>query len=401
MNAMHRETHYPAPASARAAWPRRAGQCVTGLVLGTERRRRIRLLQWLVACAVYSGSAAVMYSGIDAGWMDPAHLRAWSVFVASGLLAVYVALRTGWSERLRDPALTEVQIVMGAIAVDWGYLICGPVRTLALFPLLLILIFGAFSLHWRRILGLSVFALASLAFVMHVLARMPELRGAWPQTPLPVDRHNMVMMLMLVPALAVSVARLSTLRTRLREQKHELAEALAQVQRLASCDELTGLPNRRALLQRLDRAQQAATAGAPGFCIAIIDLDNFKQVNDRLGHARGDQLLVAFAERIAAVMRSRDLLGRWGGEEFLVVVNDLPLPAARDVIERLQQEAACIESISGPLTFSAGVAEYRRGENVLDTVSRADSAMYRAKHAGRDAVRIEQAPAAEAGAASG
>lgn len=368
---------------------------------GRDRHRRLRLLQWATGGAVYIVAALLMSTGVRAGWMDPDQLFGWCAFVAVGSAIAYVLLRSGWSERFRDPSLTQWQIAMGIVAVCWGYLICGPVRTLALFPLLLILIFGAFSLHWRRILGLSVFALASLAFVMHVLARMPELRGAWPQTPLPVDRHNMVMMLMLVPALAVIAARLSTLRTRLREQKRELAEALAQVQRLASCDELTGLPNRRALLQRLERAQQAATAGAPGFCIAIIDLDNFKQVNDRLGHARGDQLLVAFAERIAAVMRARDLLGRWGGEEFLVVVNDLPLPAARDVIERLQQEAACIDSISGPLTFSAGVAEYRRGENVLDTVSRADSAMYRAKHAGRDAVRIEQAPAEEAGAASG
>ncbi len=364
-------------------------QRLMDVLVSTDLRRRIRLLQWLVGSVVYIGAGLLMYSGIADGWMHASDLAAWSVFVAVSHLAAYFALRSGWSERLADPALTQWQIATGVIAVDWGYLICGPMRTVALFPLLLIFAFGAFSLHWRRILALTAFAVLTLALT--VAAREAGMvQRQWPQfESLPIDRGNFLMVLVLLPALSFIAARLSVLRSTLHRQKRALAQALAEVQRLATCDELTGLPNRRSMMERLAQAQADMRDGGAGFCVAVIDLDDFKQVNDRLGHAQGDELLRAFAREASGLLRGSDQLGRWGGEEFLLLLHGVEPGDARRVVERLQQQAATVDAATGPLRFSAGLARYRPGENVLDTVARADQAMYAAKRAGRNAVRID------------
>lgn len=376
----------------------RNAQGLVDRVASRDPRRRTRLMQWLVAVVVYAGAALIMQRGIGQGWLHGAAFAAWVTFVASCLAACYAAVRSGWSERYSDPALTQVQIVMGIIAVVWGYLICGPVRTITLFPLLLIFAFGAFSLHWRRIVSLTVFAIAALGAAMLVLEAGLVARETRPLDPLVVDRINFLMVLIVLPALSVIAARLSSMRSALRAQKRALSRALEEVHRLATCDELTGLPNRRSMLDRLAHAQAVAARGGVGFCVAVIDLDDFKQVNDALGHAKGDELLRAFAREAGALLRGTDRLGRWGGEEFLLVLDASGPADAQRVLERLQQQAATIRAGAGPLRFSAGIAEHRPGEDVCETIARADQAMYAAKRGGRDAVRLEAPANAAAGA---
>lgn len=374
---------------ARAAFANRT----TDAVFSVDPRRRIRLLQWVVGSAVYIGAGLLMYSGIADGWMHARDLVPWSLFVGISHVAAYIGLRTGWSERLADPALTQWQIATGVIAVDWGYLICGPMRTVALFPLLLIFAFGAFSLHWRRILALTAFAVLTLALTVW-LREKGFVQRDWPaHESLPIDRGNFIMVLVLLPALSFIAARLSVLRSTLHQQKRALTQALAEVQRLATCDELTGLPNRRSMMERLAQAQADVLGGGACFCVAVIDLDDFKQVNDRLGHAKGDELLRAFAREAGGLLRGDDELGRWGGEEFLLLLHGVEPGDAKRIVERLQQRAATVDAATGPLRFSAGVARYRPGESVLETVARADQAMYVVKHSGRNAVRIDPSAA--------
>ncbi|WP_330970739.1 hypothetical protein, partial [Lysobacter sp. A3-1-A15] len=123
-------------------------------------------------------------------------------FLVVAQLAVYVALRSGWSERLNDPALTAAQIVLGVVAVEWGYVICGPARSVTLLPLLLIFTFGAFSLSWRRILWLTVFALTSLIAVAAALHATRPGTGTWSldNAELRIDLTNVMMILILLPA---------------------------------------------------------------------------------------------------------------------------------------------------------------------------------------------------------
>jgi diguanylate cyclase (GGDEF)-like protein len=380
------QTQTQAPFARMPLW--RLARVASQLVLSPDRRRAIRLVQWVTAGGIYLGCAALMALGIEGGWMTAGRLSGWFLFVATGTAVAYVALRTGWSERFRDPALTDWQIAMGIVAVDWGYAICGPMRTLALLPLLVVFAFGAFALRWRQIAVLTTFALSSLGAVPAWLALAPP---PWRDTPpaagLPVDRINFLLVLVVLPALAVIAARLSWLRSTLRAQRARLMEALAEVQRLATTDELTGLPNRRWITERLAHEQQRADAEGSPFCLAILDLDRFKRINDRLGHARGDEVLRDFAHCARELLPARDTLARWGGEEFLLLMPGIALDEASARVRDLLQGVHRLQVEGAPLTFSAGVAQHAQGRDVLDDVIVADERLYVAKQAGRDRVQ--------------
>ncbi len=162
------------------------------------------------------------------------------------------------------------------------------------------------------------------------------------------------------------------------------AEARASALDLAAHEDvLTGVRNRRGFLADV----AAADAGGRG-AIVLIDLDHFKQVNDRLGHDAGDRVLRGFAERLSGELRRRDLLARWGGEEFAMLFWDVTEEEAVRVLERVARTLIGdpIERIEGrAVTFSAGVARYRQGG--LDAaLGEADEALYLAKHGGRNRV---------------
>ena len=358
------------------------------LLASREPHRRLRLLQWLIATLVYAGATTLLVTGIGQGWMRTGALRIWIGFVASVQLISYVALRSGWSERFRDPSLSVWQLAMGVLAVNWGYVICGPMRTSALFPLMVIFAFGAFALRWRQIAFLTALAVASLVVAV-------ALRTAYPQwvpargtvDPFRVDVNNVLMILVVLPALAVVAARLSSLRQKLRDQRAALANALKEVERLAVSDELTGLPNRRSMQMLLDRSITLSDRGIASFCVAILDIDHFKAVNDELGHAAGDAVLREVGRLGRGVVRATDELGRWGGEEFLLVMPGAA-DAAAAAVARVREAVRAGAHPERAVTLSAGIAEHRRGEHADALLARADRALYAAKRGGRDRAEL-------------
>ena len=366
-------------------------------VLGTDPRRRIRTGQWAFSLWVYVASGFVLWFNM---WQQEGYavlFLGWCVFVALGLALVYVALRSGWSERFADPALTTTQIALGVLVVEWGYFICGPARSLTLFPLLLIFVFGAFSLDWRRITWLTLFALASLVACVATLHAIRPGMASWSlqDADLRLDLSNVLMVLILLPAVSLVAARLSSLRSRLRSQRAELTEALREVRRLAIHDELTGLANRRHMQERLEQEQRRCQRTGRHFSIAVIDLDHFKRINDTLGHAVGDAVLRAFAVEAVAALRTSDVMARWGGEEFLLLLPDVSGVQAHASVVRLLERVRVLPCAPGlPLSFSAGVTEHRQGETVAETVARADRQMYAAKRAGRNTVELAEAGSA-------
>jgi diguanylate cyclase len=376
-----------------AAAGRRANpfaSCVDAL-LSVHPRRRMRLTLWLVAALVYVASGVVLWFGMRQGWMDAGRLVPWCAFLACALVVVYAALRSGWSERFTDPGLTALQIVIGVIGVDWGYFICGPVRSMTLFPLLLIFTFGAFSLGWRRIAALTAFALASLLGT--VIALHASRAGTAPtglrDADLHLDLANVLMISIMLPALSFVAAMLSGLRAKLRAQRSALTDALLELRRIATHDALTGLGNRRYMDQRLAEEQAISERLERPFSIALIDLDHFKRINDLRGHAGGDQVLQWFADQTRTALRSCDQISRWGGEEFLVLMPGTAGPHALVCVERLLQHLHVVQvGDATQLSFSAGVTEYRNGEALAETIARADREMYAAKDAGRNNVRL-------------
>ena len=363
-------------------------------VFSPDPRLKIRIMQWMIASLVYAGAALMLLAGRFQGWMSNMEMLGWYGFVGMVMFVGYAALRTRWSERFVDPAMTLWQLSMGVIAVLWGYLICGPMRTAALLPFMVIFGFGAFSLRRRHIAFLTALALGGLLLVIVLRNALPGFAERQQQAriaSLAFDLNNLLMVAFVLPVLAALAVRQSGLRRALREQKAALATALGEVKRLATYDELTGVPNRRSMSETLGDAANLANRGGPGFSVVVIDLDHFKQVNDTLGHAQGDVLLHEFATLASSGLRGTDTFGRWGGEEFLFLLGGINPEAAAHVVDRLQARLRDTPLAGHTVQFSAGISAYRLHEDPDATVARADTAMYAAKHAGRDTVRIARA----------
>lgn len=168
-----------------------------------------------------------------------------------------------------------------------------------------------------------------------------------------------------------------------------------EIERLARTDALTGLPNRRHMMAVAEDTLVRAGSAGRTVSLVLLDLDHFKRVNDELGHAAGDDVLVEVGRRLAGALRGGDTIARWGGEEFCLLLPDAGLDAAHAVVARLLERlrATAVPTREGPLvvTASAGVAELGLGESGIDALlHRADVALYEAKRAGRD--RVMRAP---------
>jgi two-component system, cell cycle response regulator len=167
---------------------------------------------------------------------------------------------------------------------------------------------------------------------------------------------------------------------------------LEETRRLANNDGLTGLPNRRRASERLEIELSRSRRYRNPMAVALCDVDHFKHVNDQFGHNMGDEVLVHVARALSASLRQVDLVGRWGGEEFLVILPETDVAGARIVGERLRKSVETLPPFKdGPdkLTCSVGVAVFAGDTNTAGFVDRADQALYRAKRSGRN--RVEHA----------
>ncbi len=160
------------------------------------------------------------------------------------------------------------------------------------------------------------------------------------------------------------------------------------LEQMASRDPLTGAGNRRAMKEDLVQATTLMAEQGQSATLILIDLDDFKQVNDRHGHDSGDQTLITFANAMRGNIRNEDGFYRFGGEEFVILLPDVSVETGRDIAEKLHESiSGNLHGPTGPIRYSAGVAGLRPGENWEQWLGRADKAMYEAKQAGRDQVR--------------
>nr|WP_269143589.1 GGDEF domain-containing protein [Massilia phyllostachyos] len=174
----------------------------------------------------------------------------------------------------------------------------------------------------------------------------------------------------------------------------------AEMARMATTDCLTGLPNRHAFLERAEAARQAALRQRQPLALAMMDIDHFKQINDRFGHASGDEALTVFANTARATLRKHETIGRLGGEEFAMVLPNAHLQSALQAAERLRLavRAATVITSGAPytMTVSIGVVVLDPNEALSAALARADHALYAAKSGGRDRVEAGQPQARRA-----
>ncbi len=174
----------------------------------------------------------------------------------------------------------------------------------------------------------------------------------------------------------------------------QLESQLAEISALAIHDQLTSSLNRRGLDDAMEREQARADRQGTPLSVALLDLDDFKRLNDEHGHDAGDEALIHVVRIIRDTMRAMDVVGRFGGEEFVVLLPDTPSEEAVVVISRLQKELTkrifMYNNQKLFITFSAGVATRKLGEDLIATIKRADTAMYQAKRAGKNRVVLAQ-----------
>ncbi len=173
----------------------------------------------------------------------------------------------------------------------------------------------------------------------------------------------------------------------------EIEEARRELQRQAMSDALTGLANRRAIMELLEQAVVAARhTGAP-LAVLLCDIDHFKEINDRFGHLAGDQVLTAFGARLGDAIGSSEAAGRYGGEEFLLILHGAPeevLRSASAVHRALAELPYGVGESRRPVTSSGGLAFFRTQDSVLSLIARADAALYQAKKNGRNRIEDER-----------
>jgi len=181
------------------------------------------------------------------------------------------------------------------------------------------------------------------------------------------------------------------------EQVEMLQEKLKEVEQHATIDPLTNLFNRRSFEQRLIQQMETSTFSGGDLSLVIIDIDHFKRINDTYGHLTGDDLLRIIAKTLKDFVKGKDIVCRYGGEEFIILLPDTPLAGALTVAEKIRNHFSQMAwkqkstGVSmGKVTLSAGVAHFRPKESMESFVQRADVALYHSKKAGRNRVTSEQ-----------
>jgi diguanylate cyclase (GGDEF)-like protein len=181
----------------------------------------------------------------------------------------------------------------------------------------------------------------------------------------------------------------------LRTERDELVQTLRHTETLSLTDELTGLPNRRAFVQRLEQELSRSQRTGQPLAMVLLDIDNFKDINDRYGHYVGDMILRCYAQSMVPEIRQHDLLARYGGEEFVLLLPETLLDDARYALEKLGRRIrrepldAGGTNIDLP-SFSAGIACLRAGESATTLINRADQSLYRAKRMGRNRIETDE-----------
>jgi len=359
------------------------------LLLTRDRHTRLRLSQSALAGLLMFGCVSGLHYAVHAGMAAGHGLWPWTAASLSGVVGVFVLIRSGWSRRLADPSMTLPQMFYAILCAAAAYPIAGSAYGIVPLVLTVVLMFGMFGLGRLQMLAVVLYALVLFGGVMWWCSRHDPV-----SYPPAAQRLLFGMVAMVLCAVLVLSARLSALRDKLLRQRTELERALLRIQDLATHDELTGLVNRRQMTELLEHERERSRRAPHPWCIALIDLDHFKQVNDRHGHAVGDEVLRAVARAAVAAGRRSDVLARWGGEEFVLLMPDTPLEAGMAGVERVRRAltgaALDVAGLGLQISFSAGVAQHRVGEAVEQTLARADAALYAAKAEGRNRVCAEE-----------
>lgn len=294
----------------------------------------------------------------------------------------YALFRSGLNLKCRDPSLTGAQMVCAFVITNIAaYYTESDARAVFLPVLLMTFYFGIFRLDTSQMTTIALVSIACYGVMLGALYRF---------RPSAFDLQLETLRWWILAVVLLWFALISGHISQLRK---ELADSKSALEALLERDELTGVGNRRYLTHMMAQEKSRCDRSGTTFCVAMLDLDFFKKVNDTYGHPAGDKVLKVFALVAQDGLRRIDYFGRFGGEEFMLIMSETKMHGARTKAERLRynMEHTRHAEIDPSLvqTVSIGLAEYRRGETIEDVQKRADKALYKAKSNGRNRVEME------------
>lgn len=358
------------------------------IIPGDDPKQAIRLRRFFLSVAAYIICTFTAYICYLAGFMEWETITGYLVMVPVIIIALYIVFRTGLNLRMADPSLTSVQIYIGILVTMYGMYFANEARGVLLLIYVIILIFGIFRLNTRKFIYLSLFTL--LTYTIDIVLLHIYRPGS---VNLNVEYLQLAVLALVLAAFSVIGGYISAMRHNLSISKSQQAKYIEIIHEMAIRDELTGLHNRRHVMELLEYEKNRSSRGANIFCLAMLDIDHFKSVNDNYGHQAGDKVLREVAILIKNNLRNAEFCGRYGGEEFLIVLTQTDIQGALVCAERVR---ANIEHAGFPgmgadfkVTVSIGLSEYQACEDIEKIISRADEALYSAKNHGRN--RVETA----------
>jgi diguanylate cyclase (GGDEF)-like protein len=305
----------------------------------------------------------------------------------TGNMVFFVLIRTGVNKRFEDPSLTIAQMV---VALFWvgvlSYLATSELRGSIIALFLVIFFFGVFRLSLR-----VFFFLVAVAVAVYVASILLLYRNQPDAVDLYLEAVRCAILMATLIWFSLLGNYIYQLRQKMSRTNADLSKALETIKQLAIHDELTDVYNRRHMFSILAQEKAFADRASHTFTICLIDLDDFKVVNDTYGHLAGDELLKTFASVVKGNIRREDYVARYGGEEFLVVFKGPSNEASS--LESAQRLQALTEVLtftgklsSVKITISIGMTTYQQGEPIEAILSRADEALYMAKDSGKNKV---------------
>jgi diguanylate cyclase (GGDEF)-like protein len=299
--------------------------------------------------------------------------------------AFYIIFRTGVNKRFKDASLTMPQMIAATLCIMViAYCFTNESRGIVLSIYLVVFVFGVFRLQTRQFFILAFIALAGYGFVIFsLLAHHHEIN-------LQIEILRWIVLAAVLAWFSLIGSYIYGLRKRVVKANSELSTAMKTIEQIAIQDELTEIYNRRHMLTILKREKALADRGYPPFSFCILDIDNFKSVNDTYGHLAGDMVLRTLAQAIQKDIREEDYVARYGGDEFVLI---LTYPCLTDAVVCAQRLRKLSENLSFQgfsesfqITISIGVTVYQPFESTDSLLTRADHALYRAKVNGRNRV---------------
>jgi len=350
-----------------------------------EERRRTRVRRRLMVGGGFVSMylfALLIFSIF--GVIDRPTLALACILAAVGTLVFYTIYFHSKSQRQADKKLTA-PIAVCALAVMLIITYVAPESRLIFTSFVFVAIaYGMYYLSRRSMLWLSAAALFGYAIVIALHFSQRQDTGL-----LKSESLAWIVLALTLPGFVLLAGRVRQLHSAL----FQAGMKIKNIEESARRDPLIGCYNRRFMVAALEEQKRIAdNAGSP-LCLAVIDLDHFKRINDEVGHLAGDEVLRTFARLAQESVRQLDVFGRFGGEEFLLIFPQTSLLSALNIAERIREKVEQNQwsaELKAPVTISIGLTQYKMGESVLDLFSRTDTAMYMAKRGGRNQVVVEE-----------